>query len=270
MVLPAGFALPPWPYLTGLLGAVLLVALLLYRLHPRVSDRVVVGLVPWMVTGATLHVLYVTGGAPPVVRPLLGTPAAYLTTFVLAGLVWVVVARVDPHPGGRTTGRLLGGSGTLLALVALGGAWWTAGRIRPVWSLVGLVGGGILAAAVWAVLWWRRPEALIVVGRTGMVVIAGHAIDAASTAVGVDVLGYGERTPASRALIDLAAALPVPPALGTVWLFVLVKLVVAALVVVLFADLVRERPSRGQLLLALVAAVGLGPGVHNLVLYAVG
>lgn len=269
MVLPAGFALPPWPYLAGLLIAVLTVAVAIYRLNPRVSDRVVVGLVPWMVTGATLHVLYVRGVAPAVAMPLLGTPAAYLTTFVLAGVVWVIAARLDPHPGGRRTARVLGGAGALAAIGGLGWAWWTARSVTPAWSVVALVAGLVLAAAVWAFLWWRRPEALITVGRTGSVVIAGHAIDAVSTAVGVDVLGYGERTPASRALIDLAALLPVPEPLGTTWLFVVVKLVVATLVVVLFADLVRERPSRGQLLLALVAAVGLGPGVHNLVLYAV-
>ena len=269
MVLPAGFGLPPLPYLAGLVGGVCVVAFLGYRRNPRVSDRVVVGFVPWMVAGATLHVLYVRGIAPPVVRPLLGTPAAYLTTGVLAGMAWLFAAGLDPIPGGRRTGRFLAGTGTVVALGALGWLWWVARPISLTWSLVALAVAGVLAAAVWALLWWLRPEALITVGRTATVVIAGHAVDAVSTAVGVDVLGYGERTPASRALIDLAGMLPVPAAVGTTWLFVVVKLTVAALVVVLFADFVRERPSRGQLLLALVAAVGLGPGVHNLVLYAV-
>lgn len=270
MVLPAGFALPPWPYLGGLLAGVVLVSGLLYRVNPRVSDRVVLGFVPWMITGATLHVLYVRGAAPPVVQPLLGTPAAYLTTFVTAGAVWVIAVVVDPHPGGRRTARLLGGVGLLGALGALGAVAGTADAVSPIWSLVGLVVAGVLAAAVWALVWWRRPEDLLVTGRSATVVIVGHAVDAVSTAIGVDILGYGERTPASRALIDLAASLPTPSAIGTTWLFVVVKLAVAALVVVLFADFVRERASRGHLLLALIAAVGLGPGVHNLVLYAVG
>lgn len=35
------------------------------------------------------------------------------------------------------------------------------------------------------------------------------------------------------------------------------------------ADYVREEPTEGYLLLGLVAAVGLGPGVHNLVLFSI-
>jgi uncharacterized membrane protein len=57
--------------------------------------------------------------------------------------------------------------------------------------------------------------------------------------------------------------------LGVGWLFVLVKLLVAAGIVVLLADLVREDPVEGRLLLGFVAAVGLGPGVHNVLLFVV-
>jgi uncharacterized membrane protein len=53
------------------------------------------------------------------------------------------------------------------------------------------------------------------------------------------------------------------------WLFVLVKLAVAGAVVVYFAAYVREEPTHANALLGLVAAVGLGPGVHNLLLFAV-
>jgi uncharacterized membrane protein len=103
----------------------------------------------------------------------------------------------------------------------------------------------------------------------GFLAVFGHALDGVSTAVGVDLLGFGERTPLSRAIIEFAATLPTEPYLGTVWLFVLVKLAVASGVVTLFADYVREDPSEGYALLGFVAAVGLGPGVHNLLLFTV-
>jgi uncharacterized membrane protein len=100
-------------------------------------------------------------------------------------------------------------------------------------------------------------------------VLFGHGLDGVSTAIGVDILGFGERTPASRVILDIAAELPTADTLGVGWLFLVVKLGVAAAVVALFVELVEEDPRQGYLLLALVAALGLGPGVHNLLLYAV-
>ena len=63
--------------------------------------------------------------------------------------------------------------------------------------------------------------------------------------------------------------MPTAEVLGTVWLFVLVKIALATVVVTFLAESVRERPREGYLLLALVAAVGLGPGAHNLLLFTV-
>ena len=83
------------------------------------------------------------------------------------------------------------------------------------------------------------------------------------------MLGSGERTPLSRLIIEFAAGLPAEPIIGAGWLFVLVKLGVASLVVWLFADLVEAEPRRSRLLLGFVAAVGLGPAVHNLLLFTI-
>ena len=52
-------------------------------------------------------------------------------------------------------------------------------------------------------------------------------------------------------------------------LVVVVALVVAAGVVWLFAAYVREEPAEGYLLLGFVAAMGLGPAAHNLLLFSV-
>jgi len=106
-------------------------------------------------------------------------------------------------------------------------------------------------------------------GPTGPLVLFAHALDGVSTAVGVDILQYGERTPLPRLIIDTARSLPTAEFVGAGWLFVAVKIALASLIVVYLADLVRDDPTRGNLLLGLVAAVGLGPGTHNLVLFAV-
>ena len=119
---------------------------------------------------------------------------------------------------------------------------------------------------MWVALRRARPV-VRVAGPAGFVLVAGHVLDGVSTAVGTDLLGFGEQTPLSRLLIEAGAALT--PELGGGWLFVLVKTALAAVVLVVLADYVREDPRRGLLLVGLVAAVGLGPGAHNLVLFVI-
>lgn len=266
MVLPEGFALPPLPYLVGLLAAVVGVGGMLYRAEPFVSDRTVLALAPWVAVGASLHVLFVLEWVPAVVEPLLGTPAVYLTTFVVAGVVWLAAIRSGTDPE-----EPLVAIGTVLASVVVGYAIvrGASGGLRLFWPTVGLVVAVALASVLWAATRWTYPRVTAATGAVGALALFGHALDAVSTAVGVDLLGFGERTPVSRAVLDFAAGLPTADVLGVGWLFVIVKLAIAEAVVVLFADYVREEPTEGYLLLGVVAAVGLGPGTHNLLLFIV-
>jgi uncharacterized membrane protein len=266
-ILPAGFALPPLPYLIALLAGLAGVGWLLSRRRPAVTERAVLAFVPWIVLGAALHVLYVVEALPATVRPLAGTPSVYLTVALAAGVAWLAIDRGDE---GRTA-RRLGVVGGLTVLPAVGTALAVGvGRgslaLAPVAGIV--IVAAVVTVAAWALLRRIRPG-VSVTGRVGLLALAAHALDGVSTGVGVDLLGFGERTPLSRLVIEFAAGLPTAPLIGSGWLFVLVKLAVAGTVVVALAETVRETPTEGRLLLGFVAAVGLGPGVHNLLLFAV-
>ena len=266
-VLPEGFALPPLPYLLSLLVSLGVVVALFVRRRPPVTDGVVLALAPWMVLGSALHVLYVVDALPPAVRPLAGTPAVYLTVAVVAGATWLGSATL----ASGETPRLLGGVG-LVALVpgvaAVVGVGTGRRSLRLYPSLAILVLSAVAAAATWALLRRRYPDVALT-GRAGVLAVGGHALDGVSTAIGIVLLGFGERTPLSALIIEFAASLPTAPLIGSGWLFVLVKLVVAAVVVAALTDMVREDPTQGRLLLGFVAAVGLGPGAHNVLLFAV-
>jgi len=266
-VLPEGFALPPLPYLFALAVGLVGVAALLVRRRPPVTEATVLALAPWMVLGSTLHVLYVVDVLPAVLRPLAGAPAVYLTVAVAAGATWL---GADAAPI-RETHRFLAAVG-LVALVpvvaAALGAGVGRGSLRLLPSLAILVLSALTAAATWTLLRRLRPG-VVATGRIGALAVAGHALDGVSTAVGVDLLGFGERTPLSALVLEFAASLPTAPLIGSGWLFVLVKLVVASVVVVALTETVREAPTEGRLLLGFVAAVGLGPGAHNVLLFAV-
>lgn len=264
MVLPEGFALPPLPYLLALAVADGAAVAWLLRARPQVTQTVVLGFAPWMLLGAALHAAFIAGVAPGVIAPLLGTPAVYMSVLALAVGAWWATRRAT---GNRSVGRTLGaiGAGTTLAVVTgyLVALPAIAADALP-WAAVtvGVTAG--LTVAAWVPL--RSRVDLRGMTAVGPLVIASHALDGVSTAVGVSVFGFGERTPAAAFLLEIGRTLPVADLLGPGWLFVLVKLGVASAVVWLFADFVRETPRQGYLLSGVVAAVGLGPGTFNLLL----
>lgn len=265
MVLPAGSSVPPLPQAVVLAVAALVVAWGLYRERVQITDWTILALSPWMVAGATAYVVYQRGVIPSAVAPFFGSPSVYATTFVVAGVVWLL-ARGTNRPM-----TFLAGSGVFAVLVFTTVALTVGaeGGLAPVLPLVGVALAGVVGWATWWAFGTVRPRDAATVGVAGPVVVFGHALDAISTAIGVDFLGFGERTPLSALILDLAGALPTAEALGVGWLFVLVKLVVVTLVLWLLAGYVRDEPAEGFTLLGLVAAVGLGPGAHNVLLFVI-
>lgn len=275
-LLPSGFQVPAWPYLLALVGATCVTVVLIHLLRPPVSERIVLAFTPWMVAGAGLYALYqVSRGStqvfPSLVAPFFSAPAVYLTTFVPAGLVWTATARVPADNWGLRSGPgLLGTTGGALAGIVVGLAidvGLSRGELDLFWPLVGLVMAGVLGGLVWLLAAQASTRVRATGGLGGLVVFA-HALDGVSTAIGI-ARGVPEQSPLSRLIIRVGAQLPTPPYVGEAWLFVLVKLVLAVLVAYLLADGLEENPNSTALAFALVAAVGLGPGVHNLVLFAI-
>jgi uncharacterized membrane protein len=125
----------------------------------------------------------------------------------------------------------------------------------------------ILTSLIWVVLSLTYTTTAAITKKTGAIVIFGHVLDGVSTAVGYDVLGVDEQVPLSTAILELGGRFPYSETIGSGWLFVLVKTVLAVAILILFTDFVREEPRKGRLLLTLIAAVGLGPGAHNLMLF---
>jgi uncharacterized membrane protein len=285
MVVPfEGFVVPSPLYTAVLVVGAVAVGAVLARLRPRVTDRVVLAFAPWMVAGAAFHVLYQVGRQsggvyPPVFEPFFSAPAVYVTTFVLMGAVWVTASAGTDTNGTAPASRdavpqYLGGVGlvvmvVLVVLVVRQGQTASA-TLRPVFPLVGLVLSVVLTGVLYVVLDRRRPAVLAETGYAGLLVLFAHVFDGVTTTIGVDVLGTGERSALPARIMDLAGALPTAQYIGSGWLFVVVKILVATAVLAFFVDFVREEPVQANLLLAVVAAVGLGPGTNNFLLFLAG
>jgi uncharacterized membrane protein len=275
-VLPEGFTLPSLVYVLPVLGALVVAAVTVVAVGPPVTDRTVLGVVPWVGVGAVAHVLYQLPAIPPVLRPLFGTAMVYPTTATVAALVWAgahLLTEMRPRSAAEAgaTDRTLGlvGGVVFVAAVAYAVARAPPGGLRPLVPVAAVGAAVVVAVLAWVLLSLRAAETAATTGLTGVVVLFGHALDGVSTAVGVDLLGVTERTPLSRAILEVGAALPTADAIGAGWLFVAVKLLLAGVVLVAFEEYVDEAPARGRLVLSGVAAVGLGPGVHNVVLFGV-
>jgi len=266
--------MPPLPYAIGLLVGVIGVAGLVYLLRPPVTNWTVVALSPWMAIGGVLHGLERLGTFPGAVEPLFGAPAVYATMAIVTGLAWAfagISAEIRTHASGDRTLGTIGAAILITFSVFSVYQGINNGTLAPFWPVIAIVVSGIVSAVAWVLLSIAFTESASVTGATGVVVIVAHAIDGVSTAIGYDVLpGVAERTPLSRLVLEAGGALPTADLLGAGWLFVFVKLFIAGAVVVLFREYVRDEPTQARLLLALVAAVGLGPGMQNLLVFAIG
>lgn len=273
MVLPEGVSLPPIGYSVALVVGLLIVGGAVVREDPPVTPWTVLGFVPWIVVGAASHVLYVEHLVGEPIRYFLGTPAVYAWTAILAGVAWLVAVRepVDSslsHP----VPVLIGSIGAVIGLFPIGVIVATGlerGSFAPGWPIVALVLSVILTVVVWIGLQRGAPAVVETTGVVGITLVFSHVLDGISTTVGIDVLGADERSPLPRLIMDLAGHLPLSNTVGTGWAFVLVKLGVAVALLWLFVPFVRDTPRQANLFLLALAAVGLGPGVHNLLLFAI-
>lgn len=271
MVLPEGFALPDGPYLAGLLLALLIVVAVLYRIQPVIREHTIVGFAPWMAAGGALHVVAVEGIVTGDPAQLLGTPAVYLSTAVLAGIAWIIA---EQRPGSATSETAVSGVIALFGVMTLGIVLvviiqeaLARHTVSIIWPMVGVAVTVIGTVIVWLVVGRLLDPIAETTGWVGLLVVFAHLLDAISTTIGVDVLGGGERSPLPRAIMDAAGALPTADVIGVGWAFILVKLVISVGILWLFIPFVRDEPPQAYALLGAVAAIGLGPGVHNLLLF---
>jgi uncharacterized membrane protein len=269
------FVVPDPPVAAALALATLTVAGLLYTVRPVVSQGTVLAFVPWMVSGAVLHVLYQMGVAlgetvvPGVPAAVLSAPSVYLTAFVLMGLSWVGATVVVPERVARLLG--LGGAATAVLTVCYA-VWVGTDRfaLDPIPPMFGLLGSLALAASLYLVVRFWRPYAVSEARYVGGLVLFAHVFDAVTTAVGVELLDATERSTFPRLILDIAADLPTADLLGEAWLFVVVKMAIATAIVVLFSGYPETEPTEGNLFFGFIAAIGLGPGVHNFFLFVLG
>ncbi|ERG95367.1 DUF63 family protein [Haloquadratum walsbyi] len=266
VIFPDGFALPAVQYILMIIFAGGVVMYAAIRQQPAITSSRVLALAPWMVFGAALHVQYVLEALPAAIRPLAGTPAVYVIVAIAA--IGTLVT-LDMLLASTYVAQALSVVGVVAAIIAvMGVVFIEPASLRVSVSFIGIGASVILASGVWVGLTRIVPETQLT-APMGAFAVFGHTLDGVSTAIGVDLLGFGERTPLSALIIEFASGLPTEAAIGSGWLFILVKLLIVSFAVWIFTDIADTAPAQSNILLTIISAVGFGPGVHNLLLFSV-
>jgi uncharacterized membrane protein len=201
----------------------------------------------------------------------------YLTTATAIAVAWSLSELVvEMRPPGVSCDRQVAVGGAVAAVLVVALSLVDAintGVVRPLWPTLALFGAAILTAVVWVAMGIFLTDTAKATGATGITLLFAHLLDAITTGIGVvgpdplpSLVGENTLSPVAAFAFDLAGeGSPVVGALA----FVVLKLALAVAVVVVFARVVDQRPTAGRLGLGAVAAAGLGPALHNVLLFTV-
>lgn len=282
MVVPiAELSIPPTIHLVLLISSSVIIATLLYSIQPPMTQRTVVAFIPWVLSGAILHSLYQLGKAfqvqlyPQILEPLFSSPAVYLTIFVAMGTVWLFAAVIRPQSATVTQDEVSGflgfiGFGVMLALLGIMG-WQAAdpavGPLQLVLPIGGLLLSLLLSFIMYILLGSWRTYIIAEAGTVGGLVLFAHVFDAITLAIGVELLDIAAASEVAFLFFDFARSLPTYQYIGAGWLFVAVKALFAIAIIAYSADYIRNRPTRGNLLFAVIMIIGLAPALNNFFLF---
>lgn len=257
--------MPPtwlWFVVTGIL-------LLVWYSTPELEWSIVVAFVPWMAVGATLVVIGRVGTSLPSVLSVDGMGGAYLWTVGAAGLVWLGSSVSQRTADDVATASAVGSVGVVVLVVLLVRLFSNVGSLSVGWPLLSVgfsLAVTLVSLEVVAKLW---PEIAERWSPLAALVVFGHVLDGVTTLVGVDVLGFIEQTPLSRAILAFTRSLPLANSLGVGWMFLGFKIVLAYVIVIAVPIGFTTDRQLQNLLIAIGIATGFVPGVHNVLLYLV-
>ena len=264
------------------------VVFLLDRLDFELRPRLVYPLLPFMFFGGALRVVEDAHDGLAAGTGLFSfpwnaffiSPFIYFTVFFLTLGMLVASLWLRDREYADSFERPLFGLGTGWLGLTLGYLFWLAlvspeVAFHPVFTVLTMGGATAIAAGGWWAIRRVRPAIASGTPVLGGVILWAHAIDGLANVLGIDwgaELGLPAdlvpKHPVNRAVIELTInTVPesVTAVIGVAWGFLLLKLVAATVVTWLFDErMIEDGPRFSTLLLIAVIAVGLGPGVRDM------
>ncbi|NYT20083.1 MAG: DUF63 family protein [Methanosarcinales archaeon] len=249
-----------WALILGI--CVFAVAKLLDKWNVKVDERFVFSIVPFVLAGSSLRVLEDAGVFEPPLSYLFITPNIYFVVFI--GTVICLLFSRWLYSSGRVTDwnrsfALLGLGWFALNIIAL----LVVEDIERPFSLVAILSSGTLfAGAIYFLL--EKVGWPYINDRLNLAIIWAHLLDASSTFIGVDTLGYYEKHVVPAYLIDLT---------GTALVMYPLKLAIFLPVIyILDTQFMADEESRNlrTFVKMVIIILGLSPACRNTIRMALG
>lgn len=252
-------------YAYTIIVAVLGVVYLLRRFDVGNDPRFYYSLVPYIFAGGAFRVVEDTGVLEWPVSFFVISPIIYFTMFFVTAVFFIAAVMAERR--GLVTDYAppfaVIGSIWFVLLVSFLFRYGVNESTVLVWvPVVVVVLASLTAFVIWLPVERYFPAVTAGTGLMGAVLLWGHLLDAWATAIGIEVLGYGEKHPVVQAIIDLS---------GTTYSFIFVKAGLVLLILWAFdRKFFGEYERLPYLLLVTMLAVGLGPGTRNLLRATIG
>jgi uncharacterized membrane protein len=230
----------------------------LQRLKIQIDRRFIAAVLPYIVVGATLRVIEDAEFVRPPLSYLLITPLIFFLLFgccLLLLILAVQIAKARYFVTGKYTHvHVFGLFGLLWCLVNLAFLIWFA-SIEVPWVPAAVIGiAGALTGAIYALASKYRIGFLT--DRLNLAVLAAHLLDATSSFIGIDLLGYAGKHVIEGLIVEYT---------GTAAGMYLLKLgILLPILYVLDTQFIEkdEEELKNLVLLALLM-IGLAPAVRN-------
>ncbi len=277
-------------YAIALILLLFVVSKIFLKIGITLDKQLVFSLIPYMLFGGALRVVEDANDIVPIgieatvsypLNILLISPVIYGTMFVITLMAILCSVKLEEMGLVKRYDQSLVGIGVILLGSILGYLGWlviSRDYIQVYWEIavVVLVSTTIITGGMWWFINQKGWEITSGVGEIGLVILWSQILDGVANVVGIDwvyrLTGGMQRNlvpkhPVNKGLVEIGSQFPdwITSLIGTAWLFLVVKIVAATLVIYIFdKESMDANPSWTMLLVIVIIAVGLGPGIRDL------
>lgn len=233
---------------------------LLKYLQVDVSERFILAVSPYILVGSIFRVIEDAEVFSAPLRYLFITPLIHILVFIIA--IIILAASVYAHKRGFVDDYHMpfATAGIIWALIGLFVLLYRE-PVRVIWAPLAITG---LTAAITALIYTAafKFDLQFLSNKLNITILGAHLLDACSTYIGVDYLGYHAKHVIEQALIKNTGS-----ALGMIALKIMVFIPILYLLQHYFTE--EDRELKNLALLAILM-LGLAPGLRNMLRMTLG
>ncbi len=232
---------------------------LLVKLKLKIDTRFIIAVTPYILAGSSLRVLEDSRVFLPPVQYLFVTPLIYFVVFLVTISVLLLALALERSGKIKDYHRFFCAAGIAWTIVNIAILLYI-GEVKHLDYAIAILSLGLLSTGA-LYLFSRLLSFAILTDRLNISILFAHLLDASSTYVGMDWLGYYEKHVVPTFFIDMAGNFTDHPALV---MYPLKLLVFIPVFYLLDSQLDNEKDKKLIPLMKLVILVlGLSPAVRN-------